>query len=162
MTIRSTLKAIATGRWPNDSAGLQLRTEAAKIVDNFETLAAITNRQVNGATISVGAENTNVRAITIQLVDAAGEDINYVAAVMIGVFADAGGLAFVGTGGSTGIAIGTDGALLALVAKKLFMATSEADGDIDLTWTDTGTEAAYLCVFLPNGKLIASAALTNT
>lgn len=114
------------------------------------------------ASITVGAENTNVRAITIQLKDALGNDINYVETVELILFLDAGRTAFVATGGSTGIAIGTDGALLAIVAKKYFLATSEADGDIDLTWTDTGTEAAYLGVRLPNGRVVMSAALTNT
>lgn len=113
------------------------------------------------ASIVVGAESTNVRAITIQLKDANGDDIDYVEQVEIGVFLDAGRLAYVVTGGTTGIAIGTDGALLALVAKKYFVATSEADGDIDLTWTDTGTEAAYLGVRLPNGRWVMSDALTN-
>lgn len=117
---------------------------------------------IAGATITVGAENTNVRAITIQLLDAAGADIDFVGVVEAYVFADAGRLAFAGTGGSTGIAIGTDGALLALVAKKAFILTSEADGDIDLTWTDTGTEAAYLGLRLPNGDWVMSSALTNT
>lgn len=118
--------------------------------------------RVAGASIAVGAENTNVRAVTIQLQDGQGNDIAHRAAVKIAVFADANADAFVATGGSTGIAIGTDGALLPIVAKKLFMAVSEADGDIDLTWTDTGTEAAYLGVILPNGRIVMSAALTNT
>lgn len=113
------------------------------------------------ASITVGVESANARVITIQLKDANGEDINYVEEVEIGVFLDAGRLAYVVTGGSTGIAIGTDGALLALVAKKRFVATSEADGDIDLTWTDTGTEAAYLGVKLPSGRWVMSDALTN-
>ena len=113
------------------------------------------------ATITVGAESTNVRAITIQLLDANGKDIDYVETVELIVFANATGTAFATTGGSTGIVIGTDGALLAIVAKKLFIATSEADGDIDLTWTDTGTEAAYLGLRLPNGRVIISDALTN-
>ena len=117
---------------------------------------------VAGAGIVVSAENTNVRTIAIQLRDGQGKDIAKRAAVQIAVFADANGDAFVATGGSTGIAVGTDGALLPIVPKKLFLAVSEADGDIDLTWTDTGTEAAYLGVILPNGKLVMSAALTNT
>lgn len=117
---------------------------------------------VTSAVITVGAESTNVRAITIQLKDGAAADLAIRSAVKIGVFADANADAFVATGGSTGIAIGTDGALLPIVAKKLFLAVSEADGDIDLTWTDTGTEVAYLGVILPNGKIIMSAALTNT
>jgi len=114
------------------------------------------------ASITVGAEDTNVRAITIQLKDIDGNDINYREMVEVYVLLDANGDAFVVTGGSTGIAIGTDGALLTVVAKKMFVAISESDGDIDLTWTDTGTEAAYLLLRLPNGRLIVSDALTNT
>lgn len=113
------------------------------------------------ASITVGTENTNVRAITIQLKDSNGKDIDYSEMVDIFVFADADMAAFASTGGSTGIAIGTDGALLTVVAKKHFIAVSEADGDIDLTWTDTGTEAAYLGVRLPTGRMVISSALTN-
>jgi len=113
------------------------------------------------ATITVGAESANVRAITIQLKDADGKDINYVEEVDIVVFLNAARTAYVVTGGSTGIAIGTDGALQTIVAKKVFRATSEADGDIDLTWSDTGTEVAYLGVRLPNGRYVMSSALTN-
>lgn len=114
------------------------------------------------ASITVGAENTNVRAITIQLKDADGNDINYVENVEIIVYSAADMLAFATTGGSTGIAIGTDGALLAVVAKKVFKATSEADGDIDLTWTDTGTESVAVGVRLPNGRVVVSDAFANT
>jgi len=114
------------------------------------------------ASITVAAENTNVRAITIQLKDAYGQDIDYVETVEIIVFSSAAMTAFATTGGSTGIAIGTDGALLAIVAKKYFLATSEADGDIDLTWTDTGTESVAVGVRLPNGRVVVSAAFANT
>lgn len=113
------------------------------------------------ATISVGAESTNVRAITIQLLDANGNDIDYVETVEIIAFTDATMTAFATTGGSTGIAIGTDGALLAVVAKKYFIATSEADGDIDLTWTDTGTEQVAIGVRLPSGRVVVSSAFAN-
>lgn len=115
------------------------------------------------ATITVGAEDTNVRAITIQLKDANGADVAARTVVDVYVLADANGDAIATTGGSTGIAIGTDGAILAtVVAKKHFRVISEADGDIDLTWTDTGTEVAYLAVVLPTGRMVISAALTNT
>lgn len=117
--------------------------------------------KVASASFTVSAENANVRTIAVQLKDGQGRDLAQRAAVHIAVLADANGDAFVATGGSTGIAIGTDGALLPIVAKKLFLAISEADGDIDLTWTDTGTEAAYLAVIV-NGKMFVSAALTNT
>lgn len=113
------------------------------------------------ASITVASEVSDVRAITIQFKDADGNDITTRQQAFIGVFADANGDAFASTGGSTGIAVGTDGAVLALVAKKLFCVITEADGDLDLTWTDSGTEAAYLGIFLPNGKLLMSDALTN-
>jgi len=113
------------------------------------------------ASIVVGAESTNVRPITIQLKDSNGEDIDYVEEVELVLFLNAARTAYVVTGGSTGIAIGTDGALSTIVAKKVFRATSEADGDLDLTWTDTGTEVAFLGVKLPGGRIVMSDALTN-
>lgn len=113
------------------------------------------------ASFTIGAENTNVRNIAIQLKNSAGDDLDFVAGVFVAVFANAARTAFA-TGGSTGIAIGTDGALIAVVAKKLFFLTCEADGDIDLTWTDTGTEAVYLGVMLPNGRWVMSAVIANT
>jgi hypothetical protein len=148
----------ATVRQPDENtievaSGGTLRILSGGILDNAGG--------VGSATITVGDESTNVRAITVQLVDGAGADIATRQAVLIAVLADANGDAFVATGGSTGIAVGTDGALLPIVAKKLFLAISEADGGIDLTWTDTGTEAAYLAVILPGGKFVVSAALTN-
>ena len=112
--------------------------------------------------ITVAAEDTNARAITIQLKDANGADINYVENVEIIVYASAAMTAYASTGGSTGIAIGTDGALLAVVAKKYFLATSESDGDIDLTWTDTGSESVAVGVRLPNGRVVVSDAFANT
>lgn len=113
------------------------------------------------ATVTVGDEAANARTITVQLKDAFGNDINYVETFELFVFADNGRLAFASTGGSTGVAAGTDGALLALVAKKAFVCTSEADGDFDATYTDTGTEACYVGIRLPNGRFVmGSQALT--
>ncbi len=119
------------------------------------------SRPAVDAIITVGLEVANVRAINIQLNDSTGSAIVDVETVEIIMFLNAARTAFAAVGGSTGIAIGTDGALLALVAKKVFLATSETTGSIDLSWTDTGTEVAYLGVRLPNGRIVMSAALTN-
>ena len=113
------------------------------------------------ASITVSDEDTNVRTITIQLKDAYGNDISEVTAFQLAVFANAAGTAYATTGGSTGVAIGTDGALLAVVAKKLFHCTSESDGDWDGTWTDTGTESVAIGVILPNGNVVISEAFAN-
>ena len=107
-------------------------------------------------TITVGAETTNVIPITIQLLKADGSDMDAVTQVKITVYADAAGAA-IDDGGSTGLAAGTDGAeLIEYVAKKEFKFSSEADGDIDLTFTDTGTTAYYLGVELPTGRVVFS------
>jgi hypothetical protein len=135
------------------ASGASVLLRAGSVLDNAGAVA--------GATITVGAEITNVRAISVQLTDAAGAAVATRRAVQIAVLADANGDALVATGGSTGIAVGTDGALLPIVTKKLFLAISEANGHIDLTWTDTGTEAAYLAVII-GGKLFISTALANT
>lgn len=117
------------------------------------------------ATITVSAEaatTANTRDIRIQLLDSEGNDIDYVETVDIVMFLTADRKAFVATGGSTGIDIDGDGALLDIVAKKVFLATTEADGDLGLKWLDTGTEVAFLGLRLPNGRFIMSSALTNT
>jgi len=114
------------------------------------------------ASITIGAEDTNVRTITIQLKDANGNDIDYVENFELHVFTDATRTAYASTGGSTGVAIGTDGALLALVAKKIFKCTSESDGDWDGTWTDTGSESVALGILLPTGRMVMSEAFANT
>jgi len=111
--------------------------------------------------ITVAAEITDVRQITITLKDRKGVAINYAENVEIGVYTSAAGIDWVATGGSTGIAIGASGKLLAVVAKKLFKAISNTSGVIALTWTDTGTETFALGVRLPNGRVVMSTAQAN-
>lgn len=114
------------------------------------------------ASITVGAESSNVRAITIQLKKSDGSDVDKVTDVEVIMYTSSARTAFAATGGSTGIAIGTDGALLTVVTKKYFLATSEADGDIDLTWTDTGSESVALGLRLPTGRVITTSAFANS
>ncbi len=151
----------ASGKYKNVNGRLGVGNRGQLVVRKGNGTVDLTRPCVD-ASITVGAENTNVRAITIQLKDAEGDDINYQEIVEIFVVGAANLDAIITTGGSTGIAIGTDGAILETrVAKKIFTVASEADGDIDLTWTDTGTEVAYLALRLPNGRVIFSSALTN-
>lgn len=121
----------------------------------------ITPRCVD-ATITVSDETSNVRDITIQLKDANGDDIAYAELVKLYVFSNATRQALA-TGGSTGIAIGSDGTILIThTAKLIFEIISEADGDIDLTWTDTGTESVVLGLLLPTGRWVMTDAFANT
>jgi hypothetical protein len=113
------------------------------------------------ASITIGDEAANARTITIQLKKANGDDIEAVTHFWLAVFTSADATAFATTGGSTGVEIGTDGALLGVVAKKLFLCTSEADGDWDGTWTDTADETVALGVILPTGRMVMSEAFVN-
>jgi tryptophan synthase beta subunit len=113
------------------------------------------------ATITVGAEISNARAISVQFLDANGANMDGIVRCELHVLLDAAGADFVATGGSTGIAAGASGKILATVAKKIFKAYSTAAGLLAISWTDTGTEAAYLGVLLPNGRMVISSALTN-
>jgi len=139
----------------------QDQTNKALISRGFE----ITRPAVN-ATITVSAEGAttaDTRDIVVSLLDAEGVAIDTVEEVELHMFLTADRLAYVVTGGSTGITLGAAGAgaVLDIVAKKVFVATTEATGILDLDWLDTGTEAAFLGVKLPNGRYVMSAALTN-
>lgn len=43
---------------------------------------------------------------------------------------------------------------------KAFYLTSESDGDIDVTITHSGAKTCYLVLVMPNGRLVASSAIT--
>lgn len=147
-----TYKAILGKRLGLGAYG-QLASQQASIIDITPKCA--------DASITVGAEASDVRNITIQLKDINGNAIDYAETVDIIMLLNASGTDFVATGGSTGIAIGASGKLQTIIAKKRFTAISTTAGVIALTWTDTGTEAAYLGLVLPTGRMIISAALTN-
>lgn len=112
------------------------------------------------ATIVVGTEVPNDINVTIQLEDADGTDIATRASVFAYLSDDANGDSVTGTAPDGGVAIGTDGLAIPIVAGKFFLLTSESDGDIDITLTDSGTPTFYLIVIHPSGLLTASGAIT--
>jgi len=113
-----------------------------------------------GADITVSAEDTNVVTVTIQLLNGLGGERTERTAVLAYLSDDANGDSVVATAPDGGVAIGTDGLAIPLVANKAFLLVSEADGDIDLEVTESGTDTFYLILVLPNGDLVASDALT--
>ncbi len=129
--------------------------EKGQLVSNDIDITA----QCADCSITVGAETTNVIPITIQLKTADGRDIDYAEVVELLIFGDSGKLSGA-DGGSTGLAISGDGALISTPeAKKHLVVSSEADGDIGLTFTDTGTTAYYLGVKLPTGRIVMSSVI---
>lgn len=115
--------------------------------------------QLHDATMTVGAEATNAIVVSIQLQDEDGEDLAVPASVIGILFADAAGAAL-NTVNYT-IAAGTDGNVVELVADKVLLLTSEADGDIDLSLTVATGETCYLALLLPTGELKFSDAITH-
>lgn len=120
---------------------------------------------LSGAPVSVsftiGAENTDVRTITAQLKDSAGNVLTERATVELHVCADSAGAGLATTGGSTGIQASTNTQVTAILAKKVFKVTSSATGLITVTWTDNATEAVYLVIVFPNGKRSVSSIVQN-
>lgn len=117
---------------------------------------------VTGTISAEGATVANQRNISLILKDDEGDAINYAEMVELIVFASSAMLDFTATGGSTGIAAGGNGKILALVAKKVFRAITTTAGLLDVIYTDTGTDVGYLGVRLPNGRVVGIGLLTNT
>ncbi len=118
------------------------------------------NGRADGAIITLGTPAGNDRAVTVQLQDALGNDVEATQSVTLHVFADAEGLAWATTGGSTGIADIGAGAILVETAKLRFAARSDAASLLQLQWTDSASEVAFLGIDLPSGRTVYSAALT--
>lgn len=117
---------------------------------------------VSGTISAEGATVANQRNISLVFRDDEGDPINYAEVVELMLFSSAAMTDFVATGGSTGIAAGTNGKILALVAKKVFRAITTTAGLLDVIYTDTGTDVGYLGVRLPNGRVVGIGVLTNT
>lgn len=113
------------------------------------------------ASFTIGAEDTNVINVAIQLKDAAGNDIAYKACVQIYLSDDSAGDGLIATATSGNVAIGTDGTVInSYTAKKHLLVQSEADGDIDFNITESGAKTLYMVVVLPSGALAVSGAVT--
>lgn len=117
--------------------------------------------RIGGATITVGAEASNVINVAIQLEQPDGSDLDEFGYVFAYLSGDSGGDGVVGTAPTGAVAIGTDGSIIGeITAKKVLLLQSEADGDIDIDITDTGTPTFYLVVILPSGVKVVSDAIT--
>lgn len=107
----------------------------------------------------VGAEAGNVINVGIQLKTIAGADLAERASLLAYLSDDANGDSVAGTAPDT-VAIGADGVAIPLVAGKAWLLTSEADGDIDINFTEDGADTWYLVVVLPSGRRAISGAIT--
>lgn len=127
----------------------------------IKKIGAMHVQAVAGINFSVADESGSTVAVTMQAVDADGNDLKrvvclrfYMATDVLGQIEDA--------AMSTAPAIGTDGLLIRGEATTNGFLTFEADGDCDIDFVDTGTGTGYLIVVLPDGSLAVSGAITHT
>ena len=109
---------------------------------------------------TIGAEAANVINVGIQLNDAGGTALATRASLLAYLSDDANGDSIAATAPDGNVAVGTDGLCMHMITDKLFVLTSEADGDIDLDIGESGADTWYLILVLPNGLLVASTAIT--
>lgn len=113
------------------------------------------------ATYSVGAEAADAITVSIQLKNALGDDLANRAAVHAYLSADANGDSLVAASATLSAAAGTDGVLVENSTDNGYLLISEADGDIDVTITETsGAATYYLVLVMPDGRIVPSAAIT--
>jgi hypothetical protein len=109
----------------------------------------------------IGAEAGNVINVAVQLKDSAAVDLAVRGAVVAYLSDDANGDSVAAAAPDGGVAIGADGVAIPLVADKAFQLVSEADGNIDLDITHAaGAKTLYLVLVMPDGRLVASDAIT--
>ena len=128
-------------------------------VQESEERSPFRNVAANAVTFTIGAEADNARAVAVQ-VQYGAADVAAPVGLMAYLSDSADGGDVAGTAPSGGVAAGTDGVLIPVVAGKAFYLISEADGDIDITITETGTDTWYLVIVLPNGRLVVSEAIS--
>lgn len=112
--------------------------------------------QVANAVYTIGADAGTTITINIQLNNAAGTPMAIRNTLFAYLSDDANGDSIVATAPSGGWAAGTDGLVIPVIAGKAAFLTSEADGDIDIVITESGTKNLYMIIVLPNGKIVPS------
>jgi len=111
------------------------------------------------ANFTIGTESENAIEVNIQLKDFAGNDLTVAGSVMAWVSSTATGIDPSALSSEIALTGSGDGAVLIHLTHYLYQLISEADGDIDITITDTGTTAQYLTLLMPDGRLVVSGSL---
>lgn len=114
------------------------------------------------ATITVPSISSDTFAVTIQLKDYAGNDLEVPAAILCYVSSTVAGIDPVALSSEITTTSGGDGAVLPVLATYTWQLISETDGDIAIDVTTTGAHDYYLVLVLPNGKLVVSGKLAFT
>lgn len=158
----------AQGVWVRSGVeGLATPAGALLAASNLSDLGSLATARSNlgvaekmgTPTIVVGTQAGDAINVTVQLKDSDG-DLGVRGSLFAYLSDDANGDSIAGTAPDGGWAIGTDGLLIPDVTGKSARLVSEADGDIDITITEAGADTWYLILVMPDGRLVASDAIT--
>jgi len=154
---------VTTGKAIEVLSGSAMTTSVFSVNEDGDVVAAGTIGGSNAvsAAFTVATETGNTITVSVQLNDAAGTACAKSQGLYGYIASDTGGMAL-DTAPSGGVAAGTDGMIIETLADQGFWCVSEADGDIDIVLTETGTGATYLALILPNGDITVSGAITFT
>lgn len=114
------------------------------------------------ADVTVGDQSSNARAITIQLKDYAGNDLEERASIIAYISGASGGDALCTTAFDTFEVDGDGVVIKTLTTGTIIQLVSESDGDIGLTIEDTQARTGYLNLIMPDGRLVKGGAVTMT
>lgn len=117
---------------------------------------------VAGISFTVGAEAGDVINVAMQLTTPDGGNLATVGTVELYLSDSATGDGVVAVAPDTGVAIGTDGAILTeFTADKHLRVSSESDGQIDVDIAHAaGAKTLYVVAILPDGTIAVSDAVT--
>lgn len=114
--------------------------------------------ELDNVTFTIGTEAADTINVGIQF-KVGPRELVQKAGVLAYLSDDANGNSIAATAPDGGVAIGTDGLAIPLVADKAFQLISEDDGDIDLDIVESGAATWYLAVLLPSGEVAVSDAV---
>lgn len=136
-------------------------TKGKLLVGGLEASGDVTADDITtmSVTFTVGSEAANAINVAMQFKDGNGSDLTSRKAVDWWLASNAAGDA-IASAPDGGIAIGTDGTLIEWTNNVSGKLITEADGDADVTLTESGTGTWYLVIALPNGSLAVSGAIT--
>lgn len=129
--------------------------------NKYEAIKELQNTHLD-CTFTIGVEGSN--AINVAVVvkqDKAQVAVSSRRVLDVYLSDSSAGAGIIATAPSSGGAIGTNGVILAsITANKYLKVLTTTAGLFDITFTEAGVKTFYLCVVMPNGRIVVSGAIT--
>lgn len=117
---------------------------------------------IGDVSMTVGSLVGDTITVAVQLKTYDGKAIDFASAISWYLSTLSTGLDVVATAPNGGVSAGTDGAIHQQVTGKSGIAITEADGQVDIVVTDTGSITCYLVLMMPDGSIKVSGAIAIT